>query len=59
MPSNVHSNSIYNSQDIEETKFPSTDKCIKKVWDRDIDIERKIDGTKRSFEEIISTNFPH
>ena len=29
---NVHSSTIYNSQDMETTKCPSTDNSFKKMW---------------------------
>ena len=32
MYSNVHSGTIYNSQDMEATKCPSTDEWVKKMW---------------------------
>jgi len=32
MHPNVHSNTIYNSQDMEATKCPLTDEWIKKIW---------------------------
>ena len=30
---NVHSRTIYSSQDLESTKCPSTEECVKKMWD--------------------------
>ena len=32
MHPNVHSSTIYNSQDMEAPKYPSTDEWIKKMW---------------------------
>ena len=32
MHPNVHCSTIYNSQDMEATKCPSTDEWIKKMW---------------------------
>ena len=32
MHPNVHSSTIYNSQDVETSKCPSTDEWIKKMW---------------------------
>ena len=32
MHPNVHRSTIYNSQDMEASKCPSTDECIKKMW---------------------------
>ena len=32
MHHNVHSRTIYNMQDMEATKCPSTDEWIKKMW---------------------------
>ena len=32
MHPNVHSSTIYNSQDVEASKCPSTDEWIKKMW---------------------------
>ena len=32
MHPNVHNSTIYNSQDLEATKCPSTDEWIKKMW---------------------------
>ena len=32
MHPNVHSNTIYNSQDMEATKGPLTDDWIQKIW---------------------------
>ena len=32
MNHNVHCSSIFNSQDVEATKCPSTDEWIKKMW---------------------------
>ena len=32
MHPNVHSSTIYNSQDMEATQYPLIDKWIKKMW---------------------------